>query len=832
MKASRLVLVLGTALAAEAARAQAVLTSDLAAGLPVGLAVPNAVAVADEPTAVSINPAGLGFVGGATLQYFFQAGQAGSLLGNGVYGAVPVGPVVPSLSLEWMSPASGPRYLKTELALASELGEVLSLGYGFNFYSSDSPLGGLFDMDAGVTVRPVRFLSLGASVLGFAGRIQGEPLTVRYNFGVAIRPLEVLTIAGDLYANDAGRGVFGLQQGAATAAVALPLGLALQGQYLFPLRSDLSGPERAQAVQLALSWNLPHFGFTVVGQGTSSDVHHGSGSLYGLRASAEQYRSLDVPRKVEVVDLEEELKPPSPLETLLGTPRDRYGSLLAKLSRFEKDPAVSGLLLVVGAVPVGLARTEEIRQAVRRLAERKPVVAWLSGLGGTRSYWLASGATEVYAAPGSVIVANGLASTSFFLRGVLSKLGVSFEAVAVGRYKNAPDALTRSEAAEAQREVTASLLDAQFGLLVEGIAEARRLPPERVRGLLDVGVFTSEEARQASLLDGVLWPDEVERRARELAGGGRLSRGIDESARRAADRWGPVPYVALVPVEGTIAPGSSRREPFTGSAIAGSDTVARLIHEAASDPQARAIVLRVDSPGGDGFASDLLWRAVREARRAGKPVVASMADVAASGGYLASVGADAIVAEPATLTGSIGVFALKPDVSGLLDKLGVGLYSDQRGRNARIDSVFRAWSPEERTLVERQLHAFYDQFVAKVAEGRHLSRDEVEGVAQGRVWTGAQALSRGLVDRLGGLDDAVRLAKELAGVGAREDVELRRLEAESGGILAVLAHGLSTGPEPLQAALARVPEVEAAALLGEMGTVLALPTEWLGGAAP
>jgi protease-4 len=582
-------------------------------------------------------------------------------------------------------------------------------------------------------------------------------------------------------------------------------------------------------VQLAVTWNLPHFGVTVAGQEFGSDVRNGSGMLYGVRLSAEQYRSLDIPKKVQVVEVEEELRPPFALETLLGAPRDRYGALLRKLQRFEEDPSVSGVLLVVGTVPVGLARTEELRQAVRRVADRKPVVAFMAAMGGTKSFWLASGATEVYAAPGSVIVAKGFASTSFFLRGGLAKLGVAFDAVAVGRYKNAPDTLTRSEASEAQREATASLLDAQFALLARAISEARHLPEGRVRELLDVGVFTCEEARQASLLDGALWPDEVEKRARELAGGAVLSRRVDESARRAADRWGPAPYVALIPVEGTIAPGASRQEPFTGSSIAGSDTVARLIRDATADPLARAIVLRVDSPGGDAFAADLLWRAVKEARRAGKPVVASMADAAASGGYLASVGADAIVAEPATLTGSIGVFALKPDVSGLLDKLGIGLWSDQRGQNARIDSIFKAWSPPERKLVERQLRVFYDEFVAKVAEGRRLSQDEVERVAQGRVWTGAQALSLKLVDRLGGLFDAVELAKELAGLDARDEIEVRRMETGT-GLLGALARGLSAEPELLQSALARIPEVQAAALLGEMGTVLALPVDWVDGA--
>jgi protease-4 len=833
MKTARLALALALALAAPAARAQAVLTSDLASGIPVGLAVPNTVAGADEATAVSVNPAGLGFVGDFTLQYFFQDGQAGSLVANGLYAALPIGPLVPALALEWMSPASGPRYLKTELALALALGQVVALGYGWNFYSSpDSALGALFDMDLGVTVRPARFLSLGASMLGFGGRIGGTQVPVRYDFGAALRMGDgLVTVAGDLYADDGGRGVFGVSQAAATATVSLPLGVALQGQYLFPLRSDLPAPRRAQAWQLALTWNQPHAGATVAGNLFGADVPDGSGMLYGARVSAERYRSRDVVKRVQVVDVEAALRPPSPLEVLLGAPRDRYAALLGLLGELERDPAVAAVLLEVGDLPVGLGRTEELRQAVRRVADRKPVLAWLSAMGKSKEYWLATAASEVYAAPGSVVVANGLSSTAVFLKDGLAKLGVAFEAVAVGRYKNAPDALTRSGPGEEQREVAAAILDARFELLVKDVAEARRLPASRVRELVDVGVFTAEEAKHASLLDGALWPDEVEKRARERAGGGVLTTRPDRSRPRAADRWGPRPHVALLRIDGAIAPGKSRREPFTGTSLAGADSLVRQVRAAASDPLAQAIVVRVESPGGDGFASDLVWRALAEARRSGKPVVVSMGDVAASGGYLVAVAADAIVAEPATLTGSIGAFALKPDLSGLLRKLGVNLSSEQRGDNARIDSFVKAWTADERKLVERQVRAFYDQFVARVAEGRGLPREEVERVAQGRVWTGEQAVALKLVDRLGGLEEALALAREKAGLDP--DAEVRRLDPRPGfpGDIAEGLAALAGEPGPLQSLAARVPEVQAAALLAELGTVLALPVEWVDGLA-
>jgi protease-4 len=744
-------------------------------------------------------------------------------------------PSVPSCpaSLEWMSPSPGPRYLKTELSLALSIAQIASFGYGWNFYSSPSPgLSGLFTMDIGVTIRPARFLSLGASMLGFDGRISGTPVPVRYAMGAGVRPFgELLTASFDLYATDGGRGIFGLTQAAATVGVSLPVGISFQAQYLFPMRAGLPPAQDAQAVQVVLTLNQPHVGITVAGTAVGSGIPYGSSMLYGARLSAERYRSVEVPDRVQVVDLAASLRAPPTLELLLGAPRDRFGALLTELRQLERDHAVTALVVDVGDLPVGLGRAEELRSSLARVAARKPVLARLGGMAGSKEYWVASGATEVYAAPGSVVAVDGLSSTHFFLKDGLARLGVAFEAVAVGRYKNAPDALTRARESEAQREATASVLDAQFARLVTDLAASRRLPETRVKELVDVGVFSAEEAQQAGLVDGVHWPDEVDALARKRAGGAPLVHRYDDSPPRAAERWGPHPYVAIIRVDGGIAAGKSRRDPFAGGRVAGAETLVEQVRSAARDPRARAIVVRIESPGGDGFASDLVWRALVEARKSKKPVVASMGDVAASGGYLVAVGADAIVAEPTTLTGSIGVFALKPDLSGLLEKVGVHVASDQRGANARIDSFVKAWTPEERKLVERQVQAFYGQFVAKVAEGRKLPVADVERVAEGRVWTGSQALERRLVDRLGGLETAIALAKERAGLRADEGIEVRWVGSPH-GFPASLASGIeaaATEPGPLVSALGRLPEVQAAALLSEMGTVLALPVEWVYG---
>ena len=827
---ARLALACAALAVAPAALAQSTVSIDRARGLPVGLAVPATVAGADEPTAVAVNPAGLGFVDGFTLQYFFEDGRE-DFSGNGLYLAAPLGPLVPGLSFEWVTPAGSPRYLRTNLALALGFGQVFSMGYAWAFYASPHPAwADLFSMDAGLAWRPFRFLSLGASALGLQARLAGQSLPVRFAFGGALRYDDGLLQLGlDVNADDQGHGAFITRSLVATFSVDLKLGLTLQAQALLPLHAA-QGPLASNVYQIAVGVQQPHFGATVSTNAVDDLTSRNSSDLVGVRLSTRRY-GYSVFRHIQVLDLGRELERPSPLALLLGAERDPYGALLQRLRELRDDPSVSALVVRIDDLPLREGRIEELRAALGSVRTRKPVHAFLAG-GGTREYWLATAAGEIYAPPASMVTLNGLASTRVFLREGLGKLGVAFEAVTVGRYKSAPEALTRSAPSEAEREMVASLLDDRFGRLVRGVAEARKLPEPRVRELVDQGIFTAEEARQQGLVDATLWPDQVEERVKAAGAGGLLASRLDGGQRRAAERWGPRPAVAVVRIEGAIASGRSRLDPL-GGAIAGAESVSRAIKAAADDDSVKAIVLRIESPGGDGFASAEIWRAVREARRQGKPVVASMGDVAASGGYLVAAGADLIVAEPSTLTGSIGVFALKADLSGLLGKLGVALASEQRGQKARLDSPVKPWTAEERRLLERQLDWFYRQFVDAVAEGRKLPREAVEQAAQGRVFTGAQALERKLVDRLGSLADAVALAEKRAGLSRADEAEIRRVDPRAGFAEEVFTglESLAAEVQPLSALAAKLPEVRAASLLSEMGPVLALPPDWLGEAA-
>ena len=813
-----------------AAEAQAVNLLNRVRAAPTGIAVPGvSIAGAEEPTAVQLNPAGTGFVDGFTLQYFHQ-GRSGTGLGeDGFWLTAPLGGLVPTLAMEWIRPqdGGGARFRKTTFGLAVPYLQTFSIGIGANFYASpDKPLDDLWSLDAGATWRPTRYLSLGAAVRGMNAELAGRRLPIHYDLGLATRLWrDRLTFTGDLLSDDQARGDPRAQAVQLGGAVEVGLGFSLSLQWLLPLRSE-NGSYSSYPL-FALTFDGAHGGFTSAGGA-------GRGSedtwLVGARLSSQRYRDGGlVPRPTPLVDVARALARGRSL--LFAGPRDRWGTLLRRLREARDDPRVPALALRIDDLPLGQARIEELRRLLLSIKAKKPVIAYLVG-GGMKEYYLASAASTVLAPPSAELFPSGLSSTTPFLGEGLSRLGVAFDVVAIGRYKNAPDPLIRRDMSDAQREVTDRILDEVFARQVRAIASARGLDEARVRELIDVGIFNAEQALAAKLIDAMAWPDELDALA-SLRTGRRLgtSTAWDDAAPRAAQRWGPRPVVAVVRVEGTIASGKSRNEPL-GGGIAGAETVAQLVKRAASDRRVRAIVLRVDSPGGDGLASDLIWREVMQARRSGKPVVASMGDLAASGGYLVSVGADAIVAEPSTLTGSIGVFALKPDLSGLLGKLGVATVTSKRGRHADLQSLTRRWTDEERALVERQVRAFYDLFVGRVAEGRRLSREAVERVAQGQVWTGAQALERGLVDRLGTFEDAERLAAERAGLSPSDEPELVTFEPDR-DLFSGLAGGLQLAePNPLLEAATRLPELRALAALLELGPVVALPPGWVPGVTP
>jgi protease-4 len=781
------------------------------------------VAAAEEATATTVNPAGIGFVHAPALQYFHVEGDGGD--GDGLYAAGLIGPLGPALSIEWVRPGAGPRYRLTTLGLALSDGRNVSLGFAWRWWSSpEATIEPMHAWDLGLTLRPFRHLSVAASALGLDLKYAGVRQPVQYDLGFALRFLDdSLTLSADLLANDKASWAFDVTGGAVGLAVELTNGLALSAQYRFPLANGGIYPVQAdRAGVVSLGWNGPHGGVSAGAAMAQDDTRW----LAGVRLSRERYPAAARPATAPRVDLATELEPRRFL-FLEASGRDPFGDLVRRLEEAAGDGSVGAVVLEIGELPIGGGKTEELRATLLRLRQRKPVLAYLTG-GSLRAYWLASAASSVAMAPPSTLIVNGLASSQYYLKDGLARLGVAVEVARAGGYKTAPEPLTRTGPSPESREMTGALLDDVFERVVADVAAGRKLEVAKVRALVDQGVFSATDARQERLVDELLWPDEIEGWVRRASGSSLdLSEGYDPALRRQARSWGRPAVIAVIGLEGTISAGRSRREPLGMGRLSGAGSVVDQLEAAAEASDIKAIVLRIDSPGGDAVASDLIWRAVKKAREK-KPVIASMGDLAASGGYLVAVGAERIIAEPSTLTGSIGVFVLKPELSGLLEKLSIHRDVQVRGRNADLTSMTRPWTPEERALVEKQVDVVYGNFLDRVVEGRALPRAAVEQVAGGRVWTGQQALARKLVDQLGGLDDAVAWARQRAGIAPGDLVEVRRMGGGWSDFQLSTSVNALAGEEPLlRRTAALLPELRAAALLLELGPVLALPVDWL-----
>ena len=466
---------------------------------------------------------------------------------------------------------------------------------------------------------------------------------------------------------------------------------------------------------------------------------------------------------------------------------------VAAIHRAAEDTRIAGLIARVqlSAAPPGAV--QELREAIVAFTAVKPSLAWAETYPGTLSYYLASAFREVWMQPSGTVGLIGFATNALFLRDALDKAGLQAQFIARGEYKSAANMFTQDRYTEAHREADSRLIESLHNQVWQGIAESRRLDVSALDELADRAPLLRDDALSASLIDRVGFRDEAYRRIGELtdpdadsdpdgdAAPPRLFLSRYAQTRHAQTRkHGPSlpgrkakPAVAVITVAGPIVGGRGGPglSPF-GRSSAGGDTIAAALREAGADDDVKAVVLRVDSPGGSVSASETIWREVCRVRAAGKPVVASMGSVAASGGYYVAMAAEVIVANPATITGSIGVITGKLVARELKDRLGVGSESLRTNVNADAWSVNSPFTAEQYDMVEAEANLFYDDFVRRVAEARKMSVEDVGIVARGRVWTGADAIERGLVDELGGLRTAVRRAKVLAGLDIDATIHL------------------------------------------------------------
>ncbi len=479
------------------------------------------------------------------------------------------------------------------------------------------------------------------------------------------------------------------------------------------------------------------------------------------------------------LDLEQGLVehvPDVPGARLLIGRRMRLRDVVDALHRAAGDDRVAALVARVGAAGYGLATAQEVRDAVGAFrAAGKKTVAWAEVFGeasdATTDYYVAAAFDEVYLQPGSSLATTGILRRVPFLRGVLDKLAARVQFDHRQEYKSFMYRLTERELVPPHREMLESLTDGEFAQLVTGIAGGRGLDEAAVRDAIDGSPLLAEEARAAGLVDGLAYRDEVYERIKEETGGGLLY--LDRYLKRAGRPHRKGDKMALVYAVGGVTRGKSRFSWFPTVEIAmGSDTVTGALREATEDDKVKAILLRVDSRGGSAVASEAIWRAVGNARRAGKPVIVSMGDVAGSGGYYISCGADRIVAQPGTLTGSIGVVSGKIVTATTLAKAGITAGEVARGANATFWSAGYDYDEPGWARLQAFLDDVYDRFRGLVADGRDLTPEQVEEVAKGRVWLGAQAAEIGLVDALGGLETALGLAREAAGLAPDAPVKL------------------------------------------------------------
>ncbi len=478
------------------------------------------------------------------------------------------------------------------------------------------------------------------------------------------------------------------------------------------------------------------------------------------------------------LDLSEGLaeEPPGGMvSAVLTMRRPRLADVLDGLRRAGADDKVRALVVKIGGRRIGLARVQELRSAVAEFRQSgKATVAWAETYGefgpGNTAYYLATAFDRVWVQPSGDVGLTGLSLEQWFLRGTLDKLGLEYEVGKRHEYKNAADRFTEHGFTGPAREALQQLASSLTGQITEAVAERLAIPTAKARELIDNGPYVAEEALELGLVDALGYRDEVYDDVRKTAGPdahllylGRYhrSRVLAERARKLPEPAGDM--VALIYAAGPIRRGRSGRGPLSGGAM-GSDTVSAALRTAAADRRVRAIVLRVNSPGGSYVASDTIWREVVRARQAGTPIVVSMGDVAASGGYYISMAADAIVAQPGTITGSIGVLSGKPVTSSLLERVGITTDSVTVGAHADMFSTTRPFSADEWAKINSWLDRIYADFTGKVAMGRNMTQEQVHEIARGRVWTGADAAGIGLVDHLGGLDDAVALARRKAGL--------------------------------------------------------------------
>ncbi len=770
-------------------------TVAVAQGMPnarTGVATPQASAAAvEDSTALMTNPAGLGFVEDLELSLGGFA-RAGLSAPRGVQGDAdvlmalsPTSRFAVGLGTGLSLSADTTSYWWTSGGFAIRGGEMFSAGMTLHMFT---PLAGggtpKFMADVGTQIRLNRFVAFGAVVEGL-GQQDVARTTARGSVAVRVFP-QLLTLGADVRVIP-GDKVVTNPRWFTDAQIVPALNARVElGGLAFGLGASMKNigavvPSTPELEVLASAEiNTAHVGATLLGGADGllgSSVRAAGGAR--LRASSAAWDSI-VPDSGRwlALTLAVDGVPPSNshgfIEQLFEDTPDAT-AILTTLSNIADDPAIEGVVIYLRGISLGWGRAAELRNALAaaKTAGKKIVVHM--NYGDDVDVFVASAADKVYLTPAGGLDLNGLRAQMTYFGDTLSKIGIHAEAVHAGKYKSAPRTFTANAPNDEELEVENAILDSAFATLVAGIATGRHLSVDEVKATIDLGGLTANRALERKIVDGLAYDDELADKLKEFAG---HKVHLDESFMDNTVRnisWHSSPKLAIIPVVGTIGmtSGGGGFSPFGGGG-AGADAIVDALDAAAQDDSIKAIVLRVDSPGGDALASDLIWRAVMKAKEK-KPVLCSMGDLAASGGYYVASAATSIWAEPDTLTGSIGVFGLFFDGEELADKLGVHTEELKRGALPGPSNL-RPINDAEREAIQFQIDSTYERFLDSILQGRGknggLSREALRELAEGRVWTGAQAKERRLVDNLGGLMDVVDAARTAVGLVKGDDLAL------------------------------------------------------------
>jgi protease-4 len=728
-----------------------------------------------DTTAVVTNPALLAFLPGAELRWtgVFTSDQAtlpqqGNAFGVGF--PIPFLRMGTALRVDLVNPPLAANYASYQLlnwGAGFRLTENSAIGLAWQrSYSDSSFYHGIDAWALGYTARPWEALGI-----GIWGRALNAPVS---EGGYRLDPTFEVALSVRPFASDA------LEIGLMNTyyypkytpdffAPRASLGVKIPGFGRFRADVTINDPDnRANSRAwlatggIVVDFNGPQGGSqfgagTLVGNALGQDARYKAYSNLYFDVALHSYRSsaaVEFPH-VALRFLVDDT--PSPRE---------HVALLRKLwSVAEHEPSVDAVVLELRDVPArSMAYAQELRDAIEHLrAQGKRVVCHLDDAKSAALY-LCSSADRVLIHPAGGLRVAGMSTTHFYFKGLLDKLGIKADFVRIGDHKSAPESFMREGPTDVARKDTQALLDAVNQQFIRGIAQGRHLPEAQVATQIARGPFVSSEAKQAGLVDQFAYSDQIEEEVAKLLGHG-VSMVEEPMARRENSHFESVRKVAVVYIEGDMVDGKSQTIPLLGNKMVGSATIGDTLRKLRTDPSVGAIVLRVESPGGSALAADTLWREIQLTNApGGKPVVVSMGGIAASGGYYVASQATRVFANPATITGSIGIFYGKADVAELLRKIGVGVETFRTAPRADAESIFRPFTDEERTELERKVRQFYEVFLSRVSLGRHLDHDTVDRLGQGRVYTGEQALNNHLIDELGGLRQALDCARKLAGL--------------------------------------------------------------------